>query len=338
MFARLYGSRRQWLVLGCHHSNWMIGPWIHRHNHPHHPPLWCLKRGTYRHCYLSHRTLRTCRELCWQLQIRQIGSTRSQCAEALTVSAPQMIRSGQNCSGCSTVHLTNRMSLSASGGTTWSVAVSPIQEAAGQPKCVVGAEECAWGSAQQIWDPVRKRAILQFDLAAKVHSGGCDGSSNLHGTYQVVSTDRGATFGEFQDLQARYLSNLSACMCPTSGNGAFLPKRGRILATTVHSAYKGDVVLISDDGGRTYNYSTDLLVPGVDEGQLAVLPNGSVINLMRNCWHGSVAQCAQSAVLPSEFPSNSNLLSYSISTSGKCNPTWDCYRTPSRLYDRFMET
>eukprot|EP01045_Picozoa_sp_COSAG04_P031510 COSAG04_NODE_5856_length_1471_cov_1.219388_2_plen_71_part_00 len=44
-------------------------------------------------------------------------------------------------------------------------------------------------------------------------------------------------FGEFQDLQAKYLGNLSSCMCPTSGNGLFLPTTGRILTTTVHSAY-----------------------------------------------------------------------------------------------------
>ena len=60
-------------------------------------------------------------------------------------------------------------------------------------------------------------------------------------------------------------------MCPTSGNGLFLPTTGRILTTTVHSAYKGDVILRSDDGGRSYNYRTGLLTPGVDEGQLAPL-------------------------------------------------------------------
>lgn len=78
------------------------------------------------------------------------------------------------------------------GGSTWSEAVSPMQHAAGQPKCVPGAMACAWGSAQQTWDPVGGRAILQFDLSGKVKPGtGCDGSSDLKGTFQVVSTDRG---------------------------------------------------------------------------------------------------------------------------------------------------
>ena len=87
------------------------------------------------------------------------------------------------------------------GGSTWSEAVSPMQHAAGQPKCAAGAMACAWGSAQQTWDPVGGRAILQFDLSGKVKPGtGCDGSSDLKGTFQVVSTDRGQVrpcFGSF---------------------------------------------------------------------------------------------------------------------------------------------
>jgi sialidase-1 len=186
-----------------------------------------------------------------------------------------------------------------------------------------------WGSAQQVWDPVGQRAILQFGLSAQLYTttGGCDaqpgtatGNSDNNGTFQLVSTDHGKTYGEFQDLQRTYLPKLDRCMAMTSGTGVRMrddgPYAGRLLTTVVHNSYKGDVVLWSDDHGKTYNYSTDLLVAGVDEGQLAQLPNGSLVNLMRNCWHGTTKQCAQSVSGQAEFPSDSNLLSYSISTSG----------------------
>eukprot|EP01051_Picozoa_sp_SAG22_P012819 SAG22_NODE_1368_length_4585_cov_2.663174_5_plen_428_part_00 len=218
---------------------------------------------------------------------------------------------------------------------------------AGNPNCSRPHRPglCAWGSAQQLWDPAGQRAVLQFGLAAEVtNSTGCDGGSDLYGTYQAVSTDRGASWGELQDVQSKYMPGQSTCMGPTSGNGLRLreggPFGGRVLTTQVHNAYKGDVVLLSDTSGRAWNASLGLLQPGLDEGQLAQLPNGSVINIIRNCWQGTARQCAlkdhgggrrrgrgrgkqpKSEDAPAQ--PKKTLLAYSISTSG--GETWSAVR------------
>ena len=40
----------------------------------------------------------------------------------------------------------------------------------------------------------------------------------------------------------------------------------------------------SDDGGHNYNLSTGLHIPGIDETQIAQLPNGSLMSISRNCF------------------------------------------------------
>jgi hypothetical protein len=61
------------------------------------------------------------------------------------------------------------------------------------------------------------------------------------------------------------------------GNGMQMmsgPHAGRLIMPLVHDGYNGGVVLRSDDGGKSYNLSVGLHIPGIDETQIAQLPNG----------------------------------------------------------------
>ena len=75
------------------------------------------------------------------------------------------------------------------------------------------------------------------------------------------------------------------CISPTSGAGVQLAD-GRLVASAVENTYRGDVVLLSDDGGARWNASLGVHSSGVDEGQLTQLPNGSMMIVMRNCING----------------------------------------------------
>jgi hypothetical protein len=60
--------------------------------------------------------------------------------------------------------------------------------------------------------------------------------------------------------------------------------KGRLILPLVHSNFNGGVVLHSDDHGYHYNLSHGLAIPGIDETQIAVLGNGSLMSLSRNCF------------------------------------------------------
>ena len=64
------------------------------------------------------------------------------------------------------------------------------------------------------------------------------------------------------------------------GNGiqirAGTPHAGRVMFTTTHNSFHGCIVVYTDDGGRTFNYShsDNLIRLGIDETQIAQLANG----------------------------------------------------------------
>ena len=64
---------------------------------------------------------------------------------------------------------------------------------------------------------------------------------------------------------------------------------GRIVFCAVRNAYQGSVPVWSDDGGRHYNYSSSLHLPGMDECQIAQAPDGSLYLIARNCWPSTAA-------------------------------------------------
>ena len=65
---------------------------------------------------------------------------------------------------------------------------------------------------------------------------------------------------------------------------------------TVHTAYHGDVMVFSDDGGKTYGSSgTSLHLAGLDEISAAQTLNGSLAAIIRNfesvCQERPAAKC-----------------------------------------------
>ena len=99
---------------------------------------------------------------------------------------------------------------------------------------------------------------------------------------------QGRTWGHSLDVQKQIPSNPAhGCMLPTADASLILrpdgPHPGRILFCNVHDSYNGDIVTWSDDGGRSYRYSGELHVPGLDECSLAQLRNGSILLISRSC-------------------------------------------------------
>ena len=47
---------------------------------------------------------------------------------------------------------------------------------------------------------------------------------------------------------------------------------------------EGDIPVWSDDGGKTYSFSTGVYKPGMDECNIAQAANGSLMLIARNCW------------------------------------------------------
>ena len=99
---------------------------------------------------------------------------------------------------------------------------------------------------------------------------------------------QGRTWGHSLDVQKQIPSNPAhGCMLPTADASLVLrsdgPHPGRILFCNVHDSYNGDIVTWSDDGGRSYRYSGELHVPGLDECSLAQLRNGSILLISRSC-------------------------------------------------------
>jgi hypothetical protein len=79
---------------------------------------------------------------------------------------------------------------------------------------------------------------------------------------------------------------LSQVMRPVGGKYG-----GRLVFCAVRNAYEGDVPVWSDDGGKTYNFSTGVYLPGLDECNIAQSANGSLFLIARNCREGNLDKC-----------------------------------------------
>eukprot|EP00039_Didymoeca_costata_P001306 m.51413 g.51413 ORF g.51413 m.51413 type:complete len:404 (-) comp10733_c0_seq2:19-1230(-) len=145
------------------------------------------------------------------------------------------------------------------------------------------------------YDPRAGLAILTVgNITDHVNSCGNGGSTeDENGILQVTSADRGLSWTSPPLNVNKYLPG-APCMAPTTGHGVFMGNsntpahlKGRVLMVGVNNAYHGDVIIYSDDDGKTYNFSTALHEQGYDEGSIAQLPNGSLAIIMRNCMPGT---------------------------------------------------
>lgn len=66
---------------------------------------------------------------------------------------------------------------------------------------------------------------------------------------------------------------------------------GRLVFCAVRNAYEGDIPVFSDDGGETFNFSTGVYRPGLDECNIAQAANGSLVMIARNCEMGNLDHC-----------------------------------------------
>ena len=95
---------------------------------------------------------------------------------------------------------------------------------------------------------------------------------------------------------------------------------GRLVFCPVRNAYQGDIPIWSDDGGKTFQFSTGLYMPGLDECNIAQARNGSLYLISRNCMEGDLSKC-QMAMMDDEGHQNesktgSHHFVYSISNDG----------------------
>lgn len=173
-------------------------------------------------------------------------------------------------------------------GHSWSTAKKMM------PAChwvVNGSIHCDWGAQQLAYDASTDTVFFAVGNSTgglgKGH--GCDdGDGNEeNGSWIRTSTDK----GESWDTPTKVAPPASPthCATPVMGNGMQIrpgtPHAGRVLFTTTHNSFHGCIVVHTDDGGKTYNYShsSNLIRLGIDETQIAQLPNGSLMAISRNC-------------------------------------------------------
>jgi sialidase-1 len=210
-------------------------------------------------------------------------------------------------------------------GSSWSNATFPALEATGKV--------ASWCCPQSVWGRHTQTVVLQFsnDTRTPKANNGCDiGEEIIGGVLQVKSSDRGRTWSQYLDVQdqikfPRVASGgdyrNSDCLAPTSGQGLVMRPvngkfGGRLVFCTNGNAYQGDVPVFSDDGGRTYNYSKDLYVPGLDECSIAQAANGSLVLIARNCENSDYLTCGMLGSSVGASSSGNHRFVYSISNDG----------------------
>jgi hypothetical protein len=158
------------------------------------------------------------------------------------------------------------------------------------PPChwiVNGSIHCDWGAQQLGYDALSDTVFLAVgnSTGGLGQGHGCDdGDGNEeNGSWMRQSTDRGSTWGT--PVKVAPPASPTHCATPVMGNGIQIrngtPHAGRVLFTTTHNSFHGCIVVYTDDGGRTYNYSRseNLTRLGIDETQIAQLGTGSLMAL-----------------------------------------------------------
>jgi len=160
------------------------------------------------------------------------------------------------------------------------------------PPChwiVNGSIHCDWGAQQLGYDALSDTVFLAVgnSTGGLGQGHGCDdGDGNEeNGSWMRQSTDRGSTWGT--PVKVAPPASPTHCATAVMGNGIQIrngtPHAGRVLFTTTHNSFHGCIVVYTDDGGRTYNYSRseNLTRLGIDETQIAQLGNGSLMAISR---------------------------------------------------------
>ena len=122
------------------------------------------------------------------------------------------------------------------------------------------------------WDSLTEEVVLTIGNVTYTRNtcnGAHSGLEDADGMLQIRSGDRGATWSKAEYLDKKHLSGSPThCLAPTTGHGVCMDNpatppqyHGRLVMVGVHNAYHGDVIILSDDHGKTYNSSLGVLVP-----------------------------------------------------------------------------
>ena len=163
------------------------------------------------------------------------------------------------------------------------------------PSChwvVHGSIHCDWGAPQIGFDALTDTVFLLVGNSTGVPAGtGCDQGAGAvteeNGAWLRTSTDRGLSWSTATKVAPP--ASPTHCVAPVMGNGVQIAAgrqhAGRMLFPLVHDSFNGAIVLLSDTGGKTWDYShsENLIRPGIDESQIAPLANGSLMIISRNC-------------------------------------------------------
>eukprot|EP00035_Acanthoeca_spectabilis_P027165 m.465594 g.465594 ORF g.465594 m.465594 type:complete len:498 (-) comp24344_c0_seq1:92-1585(-) len=210
-------------------------------------------------------------------------------------------------------------------GATWTTSVPPIPESPG-PASV-------WCCPQSLYDPASQSVVLQFGNATH-EKGGCDiGVEQLGGIKQIRSVDGGKTWGPILNVQAQLEGVPTGCLSPTSGGGVVMRPvngkyGGRLVFCAVRNAYEGDIPVFSDDGGKTYSFSTGVYKAGLDECSIAQATNGSLVMIARNCEESNLTHCQmvpaarESAMKSAEALRGPGNHRFAVSVSNDGGETW----------------
>jgi len=95
----------------------------------------------------------------------------------------------------------------------------------------------------------------------------------------VFSSDDGLTWSQTKDISQQFGKARGGL--PGPGAGIQLQENGRMLVVSHHGPYVDDYVTYSDDGGETWN-TTSQSFPKMDEATLADLGGGSLLLNMRH--------------------------------------------------------
>jgi hypothetical protein len=189
-------------------------------------------------------------------------------------------------------------------GKTWLAKTNPAEQA-GLP--AAAGRHSVYCCSQSVYDGRTQSIVLQFGNSTGM-KGGCDlGEEALGGVLQLRSTDAGKTFGDFENVQQQIERRLpvppsrpgsppGSCLAPTSGQGTVMRPvdgkyGGRLVFCAVQNAYQGDVPVWSDDGGKTFSFSTGVYIKGLDECSIAQATNGSLMLVARNCFNANYRTC-----------------------------------------------
>eukprot|EP01043_Picozoa_sp_COSAG02_P033285 COSAG02_NODE_2263_length_9312_cov_3.608054_13_plen_321_part_00 len=196
-----------------------------------------------------------------------------------------------------------------------------------------------WSGAQTVYDPRRQTLFVLFGNTSRVKGGCVNGVLRRNGVKQLQSTDAGASWYSFVDIQSQLVRehvpvpaggpglSPGTCLGPTDGEALVMRPvdgkyGGRMVFCAVRNGYEGDIPVWSDDGGRTFNFSSGVYKRGMDECNIAQAANGSLLLIARNCLAGNLNTCQMRRRLTASISEPAGSHTFAVSMSHDGGESW----------------